>query len=65
MQRHLMTILTTSLTLWLPSPLLGGESATWKQTAVVQAPEANQAAAADERFAYAIDNTLVAKYASL
>lgn len=37
-------------------------TAAWKQTAAVPAPEAHQAAAADERFLYAIDNTKVAKY---
>jgi hypothetical protein len=34
----------------------------WKQTATIDAPEANQAAAADEKFAYAVDNTVIAKY---
>lgn len=34
----------------------------WRQTAVLPAAEANQAAAADERFVYAIDNAVVAKY---
>lgn len=34
----------------------------WKQTGTLSAPEAHQAAAADERFVYAITNTLVAKY---
>lgn len=32
------------------------------QTGTLSAPEANQAAAVDERFAYAIDNAVVAKY---
>jgi len=36
--------------------------ATWKATGEISAPEANQAAVADERFVYAIDNALVAKY---
>lgn len=35
---------------------------TWKQTGTLSAPEAGQAAAADDRFVYAINNTLVAKY---
>lgn len=34
----------------------------WKQTGTLAAPEAHQAAAADERFVYVITNTLVAKY---
>ncbi len=34
----------------------------WKQTGTLPAPEAHQAAAADDRFVYAITNTLVAKY---
>jgi hypothetical protein len=38
------------------------EKARIVQTATLAAPEANQAAAADERFVYAIDSTLVAKY---
>ena len=35
---------------------------TWKQTRTMPAPEAKQAAAADERFVYAITNDVVAKY---
>jgi hypothetical protein len=34
----------------------------WRKTIAIAAPEANQAAAADERFVYAIDNAVVAKY---
>jgi hypothetical protein len=34
----------------------------WQATATIDAPEANQAAAAEERFAYAITNAKVAKY---
>lgn len=34
----------------------------WKQIGTLSAPEAHQAAAADDKFAYAITNTLVAKY---
>lgn len=34
----------------------------WKSTGVLEAPEAHQAAAADERFVYAITNTQVARY---
>jgi endonuclease/exonuclease/phosphatase family metal-dependent hydrolase len=38
------------------------QSAEWKPTSVVEAPEAVQGAAADERFLYAIANGQVAKY---
>jgi hypothetical protein len=48
--------------LLLPALLAAGEPVVWKQTAVIKATEANQAAAADEHFVYAIDNTKVAKY---
>ena len=34
----------------------------WKETGTLSAPEAHQAAAADDKFVYAITNTLVAKY---
>ena len=34
----------------------------WKQTGTLSATEAHQAAAADDKFVYAITNTLVAKY---
>src|SRR2546427_2676542 len=34
----------------------------WRKTDVLSAPEANQAAAVDERSVYAISNTIVAKY---
>ena len=34
----------------------------WKQSGKLAAPEAHQAAAADDKFVYAITNTLVAKY---
>jgi hypothetical protein len=34
----------------------------WTAAATIDAPEANQAAAADERFAYAITNSKIAKY---
>ena len=36
--------------------------AAWKQSAALSAPEAVQAAAADDKYVYAIANTLVAKY---
>src|SRR5687768_12652021 len=34
----------------------------WKAISSIAAPEANQAAAVDGRFAYAIDNKVIAKY---
>jgi hypothetical protein len=52
--------------------LVGGRSAPatrpaakpvrWREAGTVTAPEANQAAAADERFVYAIDNARIVKY---
>lgn len=36
--------------------------AVWEKSATLPAPEANQAAAADERFVYAIDSTQLAQY---
>jgi hypothetical protein len=50
------------LALALSFPAWAGDPAVWKQTAILKAPEANQAAAADERFVYAIDNAKIAKY---
>jgi hypothetical protein len=46
------------------SALLGEEprKAAYVQTGTLSAPEANQAAAADERFVYAIDSAVVAQY---
>jgi glycerophosphoryl diester phosphodiesterase len=41
---------------------LAQNSPAWTQTAVLAAPEAIQAAAADDEFVYAVNNTLVAKY---
>ncbi|MES2790516.1 MAG: endonuclease [Planctomycetota bacterium] len=38
------------------------KSGDWSATVSLTAPEANQAAATDEKFVYAITNTLVAKY---
>ncbi len=42
--------------------LIGKTPVFWEQTAVLAAPEARQAAAADERYVYAIDNAVVARY---
>lgn len=39
-----------------------GPEAGWKRTADIAAPEAVQAAAADEKFAYAVNNSDIAKY---
>jgi hypothetical protein len=38
-----------------------GEEVRWKATRTIEAPEANQAAAADEKHVYAIGNTQIAK----
>ncbi len=38
------------------------ESSAWNETRTLSAPEAHQAAAADERFVYAIGNSTIAKY---
>lgn len=43
-----------------PLAVTAGER--WRQTRVLPAPEAHQAAAADDRFVYAISSTEVAKY---
>ena len=60
---HLILML---LVLAGPSPrerVLAAEATpAWRQTGVLAAPEAVQAAATDERFVYAINNTAVAKY---
>jgi hypothetical protein len=64
MQRLAMACALFLLGTAAASPV-GGEEKTkivWKQTAVLPAPEAFQAAAADEKHVYAITNTLVAKY---
>ncbi len=56
-----------SICLGLLFPLLAGAAADespggWVMAAELAAPEAHQAAAADQRFFYAINNTTVAKY---
>ncbi len=47
-----------------PAPAWAERPATcvWEQTAILPAPEANQAAAADDEFIYAITNKRIAKY---
>src|SRR6187551_1438567 len=42
--------------------LVAADPAAWGTVREIPAPEANQAAAADERFLYAITNKVVAKY---
>jgi hypothetical protein len=42
--------------------LLDESKVVWKQTGTLSAPEAHQAAAADDQFVYAITNTLVAPF---
>lgn len=46
----------------LASVALAGGKPAYVKTAVLKAPEANQAAAADERVVYAVDNAVIAKY---
>jgi len=54
------------LAMLVAQPALGADESTtgvrWRQTGVLTAPEANQAAAADEKYVYAITNTKIAKY---
>lgn len=52
----------TYLLVVLTSHALAQEEAVWTKTRVVPAPEAVQAAAADDRFLYAVTNDRVAKY---
>jgi hypothetical protein len=61
--RHLAVWLSwLSLSANYSSVLAGEGAVVWKQTRVLAAPEADQAAAADEEFLYAISGTKVAKY---
>lgn len=46
----------------LPAQRADGTSVVWKQSNLLAAPEADQAAAADAKFLYAISGTEVAKY---
>lgn len=68
MMRSTIVLLGATLALgWFAPPVLADDarSATareWRKTGEVAAPEAVQAAAADERFAYAVANGVVAKY---
>ncbi|MBI5757400.1 MAG: endonuclease [Planctomycetales bacterium] len=64
MQRLAMTCALLLLGTATACPICGEENSkiVWKQTGVLPAPEAVQAAAADEKHVYAITNTLVAKY---
>ena len=57
-------LLLLGATFILPPAAVGEESngLTWETQAVLSAPEAHQAAAADERFVYAIANKEIAKY---
>lgn len=50
------------LALSLPALARAAMGAAYVQTDVLPAPEANQAAATDDRFVYAIDNARIAKY---
>lgn len=59
-------LLTVATLLWLSILTLLARAdepkVVWKQTGTLSATEAHQAAAADDKFVYAITNTLVAKY---
>ena len=50
------------LVLALPAFALAARQAAYVQSDALPAPEANQAAATDDRFVYVIDNTRIAKY---
>jgi hypothetical protein len=50
------------LALAAPASRPAADAVRWRQAATLAAAEANQAAAADEKFVYAIDNARVAKY---
>ena len=59
----LWLILTVSDVGWSQdSPASDAAKVVWKPTGTLPATEAHQAAAADDKFVYAITNTLVAKY---
>jgi hypothetical protein len=62
MTRHRLLPFSVLLVLASVVPARAAEPDGWKQTAVLPAREAHQAAAADERFVYAINNTTVARY---
>ncbi|HEX4149534.1 MAG TPA: hypothetical protein VHY20_11120 [Pirellulales bacterium] len=48
--------------IWISAMFAAAPSGAWRQTTFFPAAEAKQAAAADERFVYAITNRLIAKY---
>src|SRR5688572_23860708 len=57
------TMVTSFIALAVALPLSAGDTpVVWKQTGVLAAPEANQAAAADKHFVYAINDSQIAKY---
>lgn len=64
----LLTLLAVSLAAPFAASVVGVEQqatgwlSTWTLTSEIPAREANQAAAADEQFVYAIDNSVVARY---
>lgn len=62
--RTLAVVLTFALVpaVQAAEPLPTPGAARWKATLTIPAPEANQAAAADERYFYAIANAVVARY---
>ncbi len=58
----LLSFLATAASVGIAQEAKPARSLEWTKTREIAAPEANQAAAADERFVYAIDNAVVAKY---
>lgn len=62
MIRNLYLTLGLSVVLMSHSIVFAEEMCGWKQTAALDAPEAIQAAATDDVYVYAINNTAVAKY---
>lgn len=62
MANRYATLRVLGLILFVFPAYAGERGESWKQTRAVSAPEANQAAAADERYLYAIGNTQIAKY---
>lgn len=57
-----LAAINSILVLSLPALALAAKGPAYVQTDALPAPEANQAAATDDRFIYAIDSTKIAKY---
>ena len=59
---HRRVVLVTGLALLLPGLCAAAGKVAYVQTEALPATEANQAAAADEQYVYAIDSALIGKY---